>query len=217
MRHVAGEGRRHTLRHGHRDDVGRHDSGVGRVHARADEMPVTVIDEGVRGIRNQRSELGRRRIPLVDALTRAVLDPEGLVEEARLLGGSPAPAPAAVPPTLLVVDDSLTTRMLEQSILETAGYRVDLASSGEEGLAKARQGRYGLILVDVEMPGMSGFEFVEQLQADPALRDTPAILVSSRNAPEDLRRGRAAGAKDYMVKGEFDQARLLGRIRELLA
>jgi two-component system chemotaxis sensor kinase CheA len=146
-----------------------------------------------------------------------VLDPEGLVEEARLLGGSPLPAALADPPTLLVVDDSLTTRMLEQSILETAGYRVDLASSGEEGLAKARQGRYGLILVDVEMPGMSGFEFVEQVAADPALRDTPAILVSSRNAPEDLRRGQAAGAKDYMVKGDFDQARLLGRIRELLA
>ncbi|MGH7442606.1 MAG: response regulator, partial [bacterium] len=111
---------------------------------------------------------------------------------------------------------SLTTRMLEQSILETAGYRVDLASSAEEGLAKARLRRYGVILVDVEMPGMDGFGFLEALAGDPALAGTPAILVSSRSAPEDRRRGAAAGAADYMVKGEFDQARLLGRIRELL-
>ncbi|HTB22550.1 MAG TPA: response regulator [bacterium] len=146
-----------------------------------------------------------------------VLDPEGLVEEARLMRGSPAPGSLAAAPRILVVDDSLTTRMLEQSILETAGYRVELASSGEEGLAKARQERFGLILVDVEMPGMNGFEFLESLAADPALRATPAILVTSRNAPEDRRRGEAAGARDYIVKGEFDQARLLGRIRELTA
>jgi two-component system chemotaxis sensor kinase CheA len=146
-----------------------------------------------------------------------VFDPEGLVLEARASAGSPEP-PEAIPQAhLLVVDDSLTTRMLEQSILETAGYRVDLASSAEEGLAKLREKRYGLTLVDVEMPGMNGFELLELLAADPALAGVPAILVTSRNAPEDRRRAAAAGAKDYIVKGEFDQPRLLGRIKELLS
>jgi two-component system chemotaxis sensor kinase CheA len=106
--------------------------------------------------------------------------------------------------------------MLEQSILESAGYEVDLATSAEEALAKAREKRYGLFLVDVEMPGMDGFEFVSRTQADAVLRTIPAILVTSRNAVEDRRRGEQAGARAYIVKGEFDQGYLLERIREVM-
>jgi two-component system chemotaxis sensor kinase CheA len=107
--------------------------------------------------------------------------------------------------------------MLEQSILESAGYVVDIATSGEEGLERARAGEYALILVDVEMPGMDGFTFIEHLRRDSKLRDTPAILVTSRNAPEDLRRGTDVGANGYVVKSEFDQGALLAHIGELVA
>lgn len=117
---------------------------------------------------------------------------------------------------ILVIDDSLTTRMLEQSILESAGYEVEVAASAEEGLEKARAGRFALILVDVEMPGMDGFTFVETTRADPQLRSIPAILVTSRDAPEDRQRGRTVGASDYIVKSEFDQRHLLDRIRSLV-
>ncbi|MCA9516752.1 MAG: response regulator, partial [Myxococcales bacterium] len=65
-------------------------------------------------------------------------------------------------------------------------------------------------------PGIDGFEVVAQVRADPDLRAIPVILVTSRAADEDLRRGREAGADDYIVKGEFDQERLLRRIRELM-
>jgi two-component system chemotaxis sensor kinase CheA len=126
------------------------------------------------------------------------------------------PATETVLP-LLVIDDSLTTRMLEQSILESAGYRVDVAVSGEEALEKARIERYGLFIVDIEMPGMSGFDFIAQVRHDPELRDTPSILVTSRGDPEDKRRGKAVGARAYIVKSEFDQNRLLETIRRLLA
>ena len=78
--------------------------------------------------------------------------------------------PARAEPPLLVIDDSLTTRMLEQGILETAGYEVDTAASGEEALQKARQRRYGVFIVDVEMPGMDGFEFIEAARADARLQ-----------------------------------------------
>ncbi len=145
-----------------------------------------------------------------------VLDPEALVRAARARGGESAAPAARERQPILVVDDSLTTRMLEQSILESAGYAVEVAVSAEEGLAKARRKRYGLFLVDVEMPGMNGFELLETLRGDAALRDIPALLVTSRASSEDRQRGAAAGARDYIVKGEFDQARLLGRIRELL-
>ncbi len=117
---------------------------------------------------------------------------------------------------VLVVDDSLTTRMLEQSILESAGYLVELATSAEEALRMARQTRYCLFLVDVEMPGMDGFTFVQTTRADPVLGRIPAILVTSRNLPEDFRRGKEAGASAYMVKSEFDQVKLLRTIRDLV-
>lgn len=144
-----------------------------------------------------------------------VLDPAGLVRAAQNRPGAAPVAAAAPRPPVLVIDDSLTTRMLEQSILESAGYPVETAVSGEEGLLKARQKRYGLILVDVEMPGMNGFQFLEKIREEEVLRDVPSILVSSRSSPEDKKRGEAAGARDYIVKGEFDQVRLLARIREL--
>jgi len=146
-----------------------------------------------------------------------VLDPDSLILAVGERPGAAVAAPAAQPLPLLVIDDSMTTRMLEQSILETAGYAVEVASSAEEGLVKLRNQRFGLILVDVEMPGMDGFEFLEQLRADPVLRETPAIMVTSRDAPQDRRRSQSVGARDYVVKGEFDQTRLLARIRELLA
>ena len=118
---------------------------------------------------------------------------------------------------VLVIDDSLTTRMLEQSILESAGYDVDTAESAEAGLDAARRRQYALFLVDVEMPGIDGFTFIERIRADSALRDTPAILVTSRASIEDRTRGRDAGANGYIVKSEFDQADLLARIERLVA
>jgi two-component system chemotaxis sensor kinase CheA len=64
---------------------------------------------------------------------------------------------------------------------------------------------------------MSGFDFIAQVRHDPELRDTPSILVTSRGDPEDKRRGKAVGARAYIVKSEFDQNRLLETIRRLLA
>jgi two-component system chemotaxis sensor kinase CheA len=145
-----------------------------------------------------------------------VLDPDGLYAQAARGVATATVAPAPRLP-VLIIDDSLTTRMLEQSILESAGYRVALACSAEEGLQKAREDRYGLFLVDVEMPGMDGFSFVEATRRDPELQKVPAVLVSSRDAPEDLARGKTAGARGYMVKGRFDQRELLSLIRKLLA
>jgi two-component system chemotaxis sensor kinase CheA len=147
---------------------------------------------------------------------RLVLDPERLVGLVKR-GVAVMPAEAGVErPPILVIDDSLTTRMLEQSILESAGYEVELATSAEEGLEKARAGRYGLFLVDVEMPGIDGFEFVARTKADPGLQEIPAILITSRASNEDRRRGVQVGARGYVVKGEFDQGHLLALIREFI-
>ncbi|MDI6100028.1 response regulator [Actinoplanes sp. NEAU-A12] len=154
-----------------------------------------------------------------DGNPRLVLDPQGLADEVFRsdTGGvrGAAAAPAA-PLPILVVDDSLTTRMLERSILESAGYEVDLAASGEEGLDKARARDYGLFLTDIDMPGIDGFTFVARTRADPRLAGVPAIMVSSRASAADRDRGREAGASAYVVKGEFDQEQLLAHIRRLV-
>jgi two-component system chemotaxis sensor kinase CheA len=154
----------------------------------------------------------------LDGNPRLVLDPHGLVAEAQrdlAVAGAP-PEPAAPRLPVLVVDDSLTTRMLERSILESAGYEVDLAASGEEGLERAAARSYGLFLTDIDMPGINGFEFVSRTRADPALAHVPAILVSSRATAQDRQRGAEAGASAYVVKGEFNQEELLAHIRRLI-
>jgi len=145
-----------------------------------------------------------------------VLDPTALVSVAHAQSGVLEGAPLPPAPAVLVIDDSLTSRMLEQSILESAGFQVDLASSAEEALQKCRERRYNLFVVDIEMPGMNGFEFVEYTQRDSVLRDVPSVLVTSRNSQEDRQRGREAGARAYMAKSEFDQRNLLRTIRELV-
>ena len=151
-----------------------------------------------------------------DGNPRIVLSPEGLVRAARLRAKAPRAA-AKVRAPILVIDDSLTTRMLEQSILESAGYEVELAVSGEEGMDKAKLRKYALFLVDVEMPGMDGFTFIERTRADPELREVPAILVTSRASAEDLERGRRVGALAHIEKREFNQTDLLERIRKLVS
>ncbi len=86
-------------------------------------------------------------------------------------------------PVVLVIDDSLTTRMLEQSILESAGYEVHMAVIGRRCTGKGpRAQRYDLFVVDIEMPGMDGFEFVARTRADAELSEVPAILVTSRSS-----------------------------------
>jgi two-component system, chemotaxis family, sensor kinase CheA len=151
-----------------------------------------------------------------DGNPRLVLDAGGLIAGA-VSAERDEPSAVSAPAPILVIDDSLTTRMLEQSILESAGYEVEVAVSGEDALEKARLTRFSLFLVDVEMPGIDGFTFVERARADPTLRDVPAILVTSRSSDEDRRRGESAGASAYIVKGEFDQTELLRRIRALVS
>jgi len=154
----------------------------------------------------------------LDGNPRLVLDPHGLVGAVRNDPGQVAAPPEPERPgrPILVVDDSLTTRMLERSILESAGFEVELAASAEEALEMARGRDYGLFLTDIDMPGMDGFTFVTRIKADPDLAAIPAVLVSSRATAGDRRRGEEAGAAAYVVKGEFNQEELLAHIRRLI-
>lgn len=145
-----------------------------------------------------------------------VLDPAALIAAVRSADAAVTEQEVLPERPLLVIDDSLTSRMLEQSVLETAGFQVDLAVSGEDALEKARKKQYALFVVDVEMPGMSGFELLEQFQVDPALQSIPAILVTSRASVADRQRGQQAGARAHIAKNQFAEGELLRTIRGIL-
>lgn len=117
---------------------------------------------------------------------------------------------------ILVVDDSITTRELEKSILEAQGYLVELADDGTVALDMLQRNNiYDLVVSDVEMPRMNGFELTSRIKALPELQSLPVIIVSSLNSEENKRRGIDAGAQAYITKGDFNQNNLLDTIEYL--
>lgn len=144
-----------------------------------------------------------------------VMDPAALRNAARLVRAAEA-EDLRPRPHILVIDDSLTSRMLEQSILEGAGYKVDVSASAEEALSKAHQGAYNLFVCDIEMPGMDGFEFVKRARECDDLRGIPSIMVTSRSGEENRKHAVEVGARAYICKSEFDEQTLLSTIRELV-
>lgn len=117
---------------------------------------------------------------------------------------------------VLVVDDSLNTREIEKDVLEAYGYHVTLAEDGLDGFRKAMDGAFDAVLTDVEMPNMDGFSLTARLRQEEKYRDTPIIIITSREKEEDKRRGVQVGADAYIVKGDFDQSNLVGTLRALL-
>lgn len=117
---------------------------------------------------------------------------------------------------ILVVDDSITTRTMEKNILETHGYTVTIAVSGHDALAKIAVADFDLVVSDVEMPGMSGFELTARLRQLDKTLDTPVIIVTSLASDEHRRKGLEVGAQAYIVKGNFDQGTLLDTVETLI-
>ncbi|GBQ29447.1 response regulator [Gluconacetobacter azotocaptans] len=121
-------------------------------------------------------------------------------------------------PTILVVDDSITTRTLQKTILQAHGYDVLLATDGMEALSMLRRSsrRVDAIVTDVEMPRMDGFGLLDAVRSDPRLSSIPVVLMTSRNEEADIRRGLDGGARAYITKQGFEQGDLLDTIRGVL-
>ncbi len=128
---------------------------------------------------------------------------------------APTP-PAPQQRRILVVDDSITTRTLQKNILEAAGYEVVTATHGVEALKKLETGPMELLISDVQMPWMDGFELTAQVRKHPQYKNLPIILVTSLDSPDNKEMGFRAGADAYIVKGVFDQNELLQTIKSLL-
>jgi two-component system chemotaxis sensor kinase CheA len=126
-----------------------------------------------------------------------------------------ASAPTA-PKRLLLVDDSITTRTLEKSILEAAGHEVITAADGAAAWQLLQDRGADLVVSDVEMPIMDGFTLAETIRSSKRFRDLPIILLTALHSERDRARGLSAGADAYLLKTTFDQKLLLETIRQLL-
>ncbi|MGE0408415.1 MAG: response regulator [Amphiplicatus sp.] len=160
-------------------------------------------------------------VVLENGVVAPVLDIAALVETYRRAdGGAALPIAAAREraraKSILVVDDSITTRTLEKSVLEASGFEVTLSVDGADALRKLRQAPVDLIISDIEMPNLDGFALVKALKQEKDLAKIPIILVTSRSDDADKQRGLELGADAYVVKQRFDQTELLSIIGRLL-
>ena len=116
---------------------------------------------------------------------------------------------------ILLVDDSATVLMLEKMLLARQQYDIVTARDGSEGVEQARVHRPDLILMDVVMPGMDGFEALRRIRADETLKGVPVIMVTTRGEPVSMETGYAAGCSDYVTK-PIDGMELLTKVKNHL-
>ncbi|NIA01213.1 MAG: response regulator [Planctomycetia bacterium] len=117
---------------------------------------------------------------------------------------------------ILVVDDSITVREVERNMLVTRGYSVDVAVDGMDGWNAIRMEDYDLVISDIDMPRMNGFEFVRLIKQDERLSKIPVMIVSYKDREEDRQRGLEAGADYYLTKGSFQDETLIEAVVDLI-
>ncbi len=118
--------------------------------------------------------------------------------------------------SVLIVEDSITSRMLLKNILESAGYDVRTSVDGVDAWTALKSEQFDLVVSDIEMPRMDGFELTESIRGDERLSELPVVLVTSLGSREDRERGIEVGANAYIAKGSFDQNNLLETVERLV-
>ena len=118
--------------------------------------------------------------------------------------------------TILLVEDSLVSREVERGILEGAGYDVDEASDGLEALKILEKKSFDLVVTDISMPNLDGFELTKRIKNTQAWKNIPIVVVTTLGSEEDKRRGMDAGADAYFLKSGFKKDELIDTIRRLI-
>jgi two-component system chemotaxis sensor kinase CheA len=206
-----------------------------------DAVPVVVLMADARRVAVAADELISEEEIMLRPLERLKRPPRGIAGAALLASGrislvldaptivaaglnyeGPVAGPVTEPEEpeaalwILVVDDSVTTRTLEASILRTAGYEVATAVDGEDGWRRLQERPFDLIVSDVEMPRMDGFALCRAVRRAPHLAGIPVVLVSALESAEHRALGLEAGADAYLPKSTFDQRDLLDTIQQLV-
>lgn len=161
-----------------------------------------------------RDLIKRTNVPLsADAIGRAAIPP--VVEEAAAEFIAPLiPAASKGPRTCLIVDDSRVVRRVSRQIVEKLGYQVIEAENGQEALARCKTAMPDLILLDWDMPVMTGIEFIAALRAIPTDAPPKAVFCTSKSDSHDIARGIGAGADEYVFK-PFTEDSLLAKLNKI--
>lgn len=114
---------------------------------------------------------------------------------------------------LLIEDEELIITLLRRK-LEKEGYQVAVARDGVEGMEKMKEDKPDLILLDIVMPRMGGFEVMEETRKEKELRTIPIIIISNSGQPVELDRAKRMGARDWLVKTEFDPKEVLTKVKK---
>lgn len=136
--------------------------------------------------------------------------------DAGILTEIPDETPESTSKSVLVVDDSITARTLFKNILENAGYNVSTAVDGIEAFTMLKTQHFDIVVSDVQMPRMDGFELVRKIRSDASLSWMPVALITGLESKEDKENGIEAGANAYIVKSSFDQSNLLNTVKRLI-
>ncbi len=114
---------------------------------------------------------------------------------------------------LIVEDEELIYELLQRKLTQE-GYEVSVAKDGVEGLEKMREVKPDLILLDIIMPKKGGFEVMEEIQKDETLKDIPVIVISNSGQPVELDKAQKLGAKDWLIKTEFDPQEVIEKVKK---
>jgi len=114
---------------------------------------------------------------------------------------------------LLIEDEELIITLLQRK-LEKEGYKVSVARDGVEGMEKMKEARPDLILLDIVMPRMGGFEVMEEMRKDEDLRAIPVVVISNSGQPVELDRAKRMGARDWLIKTEFDPKEVVNKVKK---
>lgn len=117
---------------------------------------------------------------------------------------------------ILLVDDDLTLREMYEERLKAEGYEIIQATNGEEALQKAKESKPNIILLDIMMPKINGFDVLKQLKADAEMKDTPVIILTALIQDVDRLQGQKLGAADYIVKSETMPGEVIEKIKKAL-
>jgi two-component system sensor histidine kinase and response regulator WspE len=117
---------------------------------------------------------------------------------------------------VLVVDDSITVREMERKLLENKGFKVEVAVNGMDGWNAIRSSDYDLVITDIDMPRMNGFELTSQIKTHAKLKHIPVIIVSYKDREADRIHGLEAGANYYLTKSSFHDDTLLNAVIDLI-
>ena len=166
------------------------------IHENGDPILVLSVDDLVNSIDNK---IGSAR--WMSASSREVIRDESQAEKKK---------------TILVVDDSITVRQMQKQILESSGFEVHLAVDGAEGWNAIRLGDYDLVISDIDMPRMTGFELVKQVREEPRFSQLPIIIVSYKDREEDMRKGLELGANYYLTKSSFQNETYINAVLDLI-